>query len=48
MQARPLPRFETPTLYDRMRSMLGVDFYRLFHTPMVHVLPQSLIAHFLM
>ena len=37
MQARALPRFETPTLYDRMRSMLGVDFYRLFHTPMYYI-----------
>lgn len=37
MQARALPRFESPTLYDRMRSMLGVDFYRLFHTPMYYI-----------
>ena len=37
MQVRALPRFETPTLVDRMRSMLGVDFYRLFHTPMYSI-----------
>ena len=37
MQTRALPRFETPTLYERLRSMLGVDFYRLFHTPMYYI-----------
>ena len=37
MQVRALPRFETPTLVERMLSMLGVDFHRLFHTPMYYI-----------
>lgn len=37
MQGKALPRFETPTLSQRMKSMLGVDFYRLFHTPMYYI-----------
>ena len=37
MQGKALPRFETPTLSQRMKSMLGVDFYRLFHTPMFSI-----------
>ena len=37
MQGKALPRFESPTLTQRMRSMLGVDFYRLFHTPMYYI-----------
>ena len=37
MQGKALPRFETPTLSQRMKSMLGVDFYRLFHTPMFYI-----------
>ena len=37
MHGKALPRFESPTLTQRMRSMLGVDFYRLFHTPMYYI-----------
>ena len=37
MQGKALLRFESPTLTQRMRSMLGVDFYRLFHTPMYYI-----------
>lgn len=30
-------RFENPSLGKRIRGMLGVDFYRLFHTPMFYI-----------
>ena len=30
-------RFETPGFTDRIKSMLGVDFYRLFHTPLFYI-----------
>lgn len=29
--------FESPGFFQRLRSMLGVDFYRLFHTPMFYI-----------
>ncbi len=29
--------FESPSFYRRLRGMLGVDFYRLFHTPMFYI-----------
>lgn len=29
--------FNTPSFYDRIKSMLGVDFYRLFHTPLFYI-----------
>jgi len=29
--------FESPTLAKRIKGMLGVDFYRLFHTPMFYI-----------
>lgn len=29
--------FETPGFGKRLKSMLGVDFYRLFHTPMLYI-----------
>lgn len=29
--------FETPSFTKRLRGMLGVDFYRLFHTPMFYI-----------
>jgi len=29
--------FETPSFGKRLKSMLGVDFYRLFHTPMFYI-----------
>lgn len=29
--------FESPSFYERLKSMLGVDFYRLFHTPMFYI-----------
>lgn len=30
-------RFETPTFFKRLKGMLGVDFYRLFHTPLFYI-----------
>ena len=30
-------KFETPTLISRIKSMLSVDFYRLFHTPLFYI-----------
>ncbi|HIT58854.1 MAG TPA: ABC transporter permease [Candidatus Faeciplasma pullistercoris] len=30
-------KFETPSFTKRLRGMLGVDFYRLFHTPMFYI-----------
>lgn len=30
-------QFRNPTFSERIRSMLGVDFYRLFHTPMFYI-----------
>lgn len=30
-------RFESPSLAKRIKSMLGVDFYRLFHTPVFYI-----------
>ncbi|MBR1382549.1 MAG: hypothetical protein IJ555_01865 [Ruminococcus sp.] len=29
--------FENPGFYKRLKGMLGVDFYRLFHTPMYYI-----------
>ena len=29
--------FESPSFFQRLRGMLGVDFYRLFHTPMFYI-----------
>jgi len=30
-------RFETPAFTRRLKGMLGVDFYRLFHTPLFYI-----------
>ena len=30
-------KFESPSFVRRIKSMLGVDFYRLFHTPMFYI-----------
>lgn len=30
-------KFESPSFYKRLKGMLGVDFYRLFHTPMFYI-----------
>ncbi len=29
--------FQSPTFWQRIKGMLGVDFYRLFHTPMLYI-----------
>jgi len=29
--------FESPTFIKRIKGMLGVDFYRLFHTPLLYI-----------
>lgn len=38
MEERIMPVFETPSFYQRLRGMLGVDFYRLFHTPLFYIM----------
>ncbi len=30
-------RFEEPSFFKRLKGMLGVDFYRLFHTPLWYI-----------
>lgn len=30
-------QFETPSFFKRLKGMLGVDFYRLFHTPLFYI-----------
>ena len=30
-------KFESPSFAERIKSMLGVDFYRLFHTPLFYI-----------
>ncbi len=30
-------KFESPSFFTRLKGMLGVDFYRLFHTPMYYI-----------
>ena len=30
-------KFRTPTFIERLKSMLSVDFYRLFHTPLFYI-----------
>lgn len=37
MQTARELKFETPGFFRRLKGMLGVDFYRLFHTPMFYV-----------
>lgn len=29
--------FESPSFWERIKGMLGVDFYRLFHTPLLYI-----------
>ncbi len=36
MENRTL-KFESPSFFQRLKGMLGVDFYRLFHTPMFYI-----------
>ena len=37
MEIKKELKFETPSFYKRLKGMLGVDFYRLFHTPMFYI-----------
>lgn len=30
-------KFESPSFIKRLKGMMGVDFYRLFHTPMLYI-----------
>ena len=30
-------KFESPSFSKRLKGMLGVDFYRLFHTPLYYI-----------
>ncbi len=30
-------QFDSPSFYKRLKGMLGVDFYRLFHTPLYYI-----------
>lgn len=30
-------KFESPSFFKRIKGMLGVDFYRLFHTPLFYI-----------
>ena len=34
MTAEKEMKFESPSFAKRIKGMLGVDFYRLFHTPL--------------
>ena len=38
MENRLAPQFETPGFGRRLKTMLGVDFYRLFHTPLFYIM----------
>ena len=38
MERTLIPTFETPSFSKRLKSMLGVDFYRLFHTPLFYIM----------
>ena len=37
MEAKRELKFESPSFGKRLKGMLGVDFYRLFHTPMFYI-----------
>ena len=37
MGAKRELKFESPSFGKRLKGMLGVDFYRLFHTPMFYI-----------
>ena len=51
MEKSRVLQFESPTFKQRIKGMLGVDFYRLFHTPLFYIflaisaiIPAMLIA----
>lgn len=37
MTASHALKFESPSFFQRLKGMLGVDFYRLFHTPLFYI-----------
>lgn len=37
MQTEQELKFESPSFFKRLKGMLGVDFYRLFHTPLYYI-----------
>ena len=37
MQTARELQFESPSFFKRIKGMLGVDFYRLFHTPLFYI-----------
>lgn len=37
MEAKRELKFESPSFSRRLKGMLGVDFYRLFHTPLFYI-----------
>ena len=38
MEKTLTPTFAAPSFSERLKSMLGVDFYRLFHTPLFYIM----------
>ena len=38
METKMTPTFSTPSFTKRLKGMLGVDFYRLFHTPLFYIM----------
>ena len=38
MERTLTPAFAAPSFGQRLKSMLGVDFYRLFHTPLFYIM----------
>ncbi|MDE7380172.1 MAG: ABC transporter permease [Clostridia bacterium] len=37
MENSAMLQFEKPSFFKRLKGMLGVDFYRLFHTPLFYI-----------
>lgn len=37
MEDTAMLQFEKPSFFQRIKGMLGVDFYRLFHTPLLYI-----------
>lgn len=37
MESKTELKFESPSFITRLKGMLGVDFYRLFHTPLFYI-----------
>ena len=37
MENKAMLQFDQPSFFKRLKGMLGVDFYRLFHTPLLYI-----------